>query len=170
MQNLLLRFLEQDELKYPWLVKELLKRFNTRMAEDPKQFAKTLEQARKSDYKNVVRIYLRGRSHITKDPRRIVNGCENFLQISRALINIHLRTAQKQHGMNHVRNIRKVAQKSLLELRQCYTQAHMLNCKVRLDDILKVVGYKGSEFRADMRGSDVLKVLSGVDESLLYII
>ncbi|GBE60485.1 hypothetical protein, conserved [Babesia ovata] len=73
------RFLEQEALKDQSFVKKLLERFNKRMKKEPSPIATFFGLAHQSDYENVVQTKGRGPYDITRDVRRIVDGCEDFL-------------------------------------------------------------------------------------------
>ncbi|GBE62267.1 hypothetical protein, conserved [Babesia ovata] len=185
MKYITKRFLEQDELKGQWFVKELLKRFNTRMAKDPKQLSKTLEYIRESDYQNIVQAKPIGPEDVTSNVRKIVDGCEKFLDdlknpdkyISTYSSKATWDASCSKYPEGCAKVLVGIAPMLYAGLRYLRFASNaetgvwqIVNAKERLGNMLKVVGYKESECRAGMSGSDILQALSSVDDSLLYTI
>ncbi|CDR95139.1 hypothetical protein BBBOND_0202960 [Babesia bigemina] len=74
------KFLQQDEIKDMWPVKELSKRYYEFMDKSPEAIAKAPAMVPKSDYENVIKTRGLTAEVIGQNLGEVVEGCEKLLQ------------------------------------------------------------------------------------------
>ncbi|GBE61324.1 hypothetical protein, conserved [Babesia ovata] len=185
MKRITKRFLEQDEIKDQWLVGDLLQRYDTRMTKDPEHIARALERGHKSDCHNIVETRGLKPEDVTTYVRKIVDGCENFLEhvknpdtyVSTYSENATWDASCSKYPEGCAKVLigtAPILYAGLQSLWNASTPGLMtwtpFSHEKHLRKVLKAVGYKEPEYRANIGPSDVRNALSGLDGRVLYTI
>ncbi|GBE60608.1 hypothetical protein, conserved [Babesia ovata] len=178
-------FLEQKELKCQPFVEDLLKRYTTPLRKLLKRLPAITDSVEESDYKNVVETRGIKPKDIAKYISEIVHNCENLLNdITKPHRYATAYSPEATWDSSCAKDPEACAVILVGIAPMLYTGLRSLQvasadaledepyskAKERVEEVLKAVGYKETECRASMSGSDIRKALGGINDRVLQII